>query len=90
MVKERFTKPGRKIFEGMYRKGDLCRATGVVLAELEPDRETQYSLFEASCGQRGSGGLIIPLPKVSFRDMGIRPFPSGAALFNPLLPRNEG
>ncbi len=36
----------RELFDDLYRKGILYRATGIVLADLEPDRETQYSLFE--------------------------------------------
>ena len=38
--------PLRELFDGLYRKGVLYRATGIVLADLEPDREIQYSLFE--------------------------------------------
>jgi DNA polymerase-4/DNA polymerase V len=36
----------RELFDDMFVPQNACRATGVVLADLAPDVQTQYSLFE--------------------------------------------
>ncbi|MCE5211500.1 MAG: DNA polymerase IV [Deltaproteobacteria bacterium] len=36
----------RELFDGCYSPKDVYRATGVVLLELEPDEQVQYSLFD--------------------------------------------
>ena len=36
----------REVFDDLHRKGVPYRATGIVLADLEPERERQYLLFE--------------------------------------------
>jgi DNA polymerase-4/DNA polymerase V len=36
----------RSLFNELYRRHDIYRATGVVLLDLVPDAPTQYSLFE--------------------------------------------
>lgn len=36
----------RELFDGCYSPKDVYRATGVVLLELEPDTNIQYSLFD--------------------------------------------
>lgn len=36
----------RELFDGCYSPQDIYRATGVVLLELEPDTNVQYSLFD--------------------------------------------
>jgi DNA polymerase-4/DNA polymerase V len=36
----------RELFDGCYSPKDIYRATGVVLLELEPDTNVQYSLFD--------------------------------------------
>jgi DNA polymerase-4/DNA polymerase V len=37
----------RGLFDELYRREDLYRSTGVILAELKPDRNVQYTLFES-------------------------------------------
>ena len=37
----------RGLFDELYRREDLYRATGVILVDLMPDRNVQYSLFES-------------------------------------------
>ena len=37
----------RGLFDGLYRREDLYRSTGVILADLKPDRDVQYTLFES-------------------------------------------
>lgn len=37
----------RELFVTIYRPGILYRATGIILADLAPDRNNQYSLFES-------------------------------------------
>lgn len=36
----------RDLFDSCYNPGDIYRATGVVLFDLEPDNRVQYSLFD--------------------------------------------
>ncbi len=36
----------RELFDGIYERGVLYRATGIMLFDLAPDRLVQYSLFE--------------------------------------------
>jgi nucleotidyltransferase/DNA polymerase involved in DNA repair len=36
----------RNLFDSCYRSEDIYRATGVVLLDLEPDTNTQYTLFD--------------------------------------------
>ena len=36
----------RELFDSCYRPRDIYRATGVVLLDLEPDANIQYSLFD--------------------------------------------
>jgi len=36
----------KQAFQDLFRKGDLYRATGIVLLNLVPDTIRQYSLFE--------------------------------------------
>jgi DNA polymerase-4/DNA polymerase V len=36
----------RKLFDDCYSPQDIYRATGVVLCDLEPDDQVQYSLFD--------------------------------------------
>ena len=33
-------------FQGLFRENELYRATGIILLELAPDTNQQYSLFE--------------------------------------------
>jgi len=37
----------RGLFDELFRREDLYRATGVILADLMPDRNVQYTLFES-------------------------------------------
>lgn len=37
----------KKLFDSTYQKGELYRATGIVLLDLTDDKNTQYSLFES-------------------------------------------
>lgn len=36
----------KELFDSIYQKGELYRATGIVLLDLKDDKNTQYSLFE--------------------------------------------
>ena len=57
----------RRLFAGMYRAGELYRATGVVLMELVPDAPAQLGLFEDALRAERVQDLYRVVDEVSAR-----------------------
>ncbi len=54
-----------QLFEKIFRENVLCRLTGIVLSEIEPDKTVQYSLFDDAPKLRSYSAINRVIDEVS-------------------------